>query len=122
MVIDRYSYSGAVYSAAKHNPSLGLEWAKSPDVGLPQPDVVLFLELSPAEAAKRGGYGEERYEKKEFQDRVRTLFVKLRETAGENFKTIDAGRSFEEVESSIWDVVTATLKHVERDDGPLGHI
>jgi dTMP kinase len=34
-----------VYSAAKENPELSLEWAKSPDIGLPRPDAVMFLDL-----------------------------------------------------------------------------
>ena len=32
-------------------------------MGLPAPDVVIHLHLSPAEAALRGGFGAERYEK-----------------------------------------------------------
>lgn len=31
IVVDRYSFSGAVYSAAKDNPNLGLEWGESRD-------------------------------------------------------------------------------------------
>ena len=34
-------------------------------------DLVCFLDVSSEEAAKRGGYGAERYENKEFQDKVR---------------------------------------------------
>ena len=37
--------------------------AQAPDRGLPAPDVVIHLHLSPADAALRGGYGAERYEK-----------------------------------------------------------
>src|SRR5277367_4036035 len=62
VIIDRYSYSGAVYSAAKNNPNLSLQWAWQPEVGLPRPDICLFLGISTAEAAKRGGFGMERYE------------------------------------------------------------
>ena len=57
------------FSAAK--PGLSLDWCKGPDRGLPQPDLVCFLDVSAAEAAQRGGFGEERYEKAEFQARVR---------------------------------------------------
>ncbi|KAF1996475.1 P-loop containing nucleoside triphosphate hydrolase protein, partial [Amniculicola lignicola CBS 123094] len=60
LVIDRYYYSGMIYSAAKSNPTLSLPWARHPDVGLPRPDLVLFLDISAEEAAKRGGYGEEK--------------------------------------------------------------
>ena len=63
----RYAYSGVAFSAAKDG--LSLDWCRQPDRGLPRPDVVYFLDVSPEEAAKRGGFGEERYEKAEFQVR-----------------------------------------------------
>jgi dTMP kinase len=63
-----------VYSAAKQLPSLSLAWAKAPEVGLPRPDVVLFLDLEEKVARERGGWGGEVYEKGEMQRRVRELF------------------------------------------------
>jgi len=39
-----------------------MEWCKLPDVGLPAPDLVVFLDMTVEDAAKRGEYGEERYE------------------------------------------------------------
>ena len=47
-----------------------LDWCKQSDAGLPRPDLVLFLTLSSEEAAKRGGFGDERYEQTDFQKRV----------------------------------------------------
>jgi dTMP kinase len=55
-----------------------LDWCKSPDDGLPEPDLVLFIDLPPEVAAARSGYGEERYEKLEFQIKVRKMFDQLR--------------------------------------------
>lgn len=63
-----------MYSAAKQNPSLPLSWAKAPEVGLPRPDLVLFLDLEESVARERGGWGGEVYEKGEMQRRVRELF------------------------------------------------
>lgn len=74
MICDRFYHSGIVYSAAKQNPSLSLSWAKAPEVGLPRPDVVLFLDLYEEVARQRGGWGGEVYEKGEMQRRVRDLF------------------------------------------------
>ncbi|KAB5531326.1 thymidylate kinase-domain-containing protein [Coniochaeta sp. 2T2.1] len=74
VLCDRYYYSGIVYSAAKQNPSLTLSWARAPEVGLPRPDLVLFLDLSEETAKLRGGWGGELYEKAEMQRRVRDLF------------------------------------------------
>src|SRR5256885_16919812 len=78
IVIDRYYYSGIVYSAAKDNPLLSLEWARCPEVGLPRPDICIFLKLSTKDAAQRGGFGQEKYENREMQDRVRDLFDDLK--------------------------------------------
>ena len=74
VLCDRYYHSGIVYSAAKQNPALSLSWARAPEVGLPRPDLVLFLDLDEAQARSRGGWGGEAYEKVEMQRRVRELF------------------------------------------------
>ena len=50
----------------------------APDAGLPAPDLVLFLEVPVEVAESRGEYGEERYEKREFQAKVRTAFEGLK--------------------------------------------
>lgn len=77
VLCDRYYHSGIVYSAAKQNPALPLTWARAPEVGLPRPDLVLFLDLDEAQAQARGGWGGEAYEKAEMQRRVRALFWAL---------------------------------------------
>jgi dTMP kinase len=108
IVCDRYYYSGMVYSAAKHNPSLSLDWARAPEVGLPKPDTVIFLDLEPEEAENRGGYGDEKYEKKEMQQRVRELFF----TFESDMKVVNAGESLEIVGDRIWEKIEETLKHI----------
>lgn len=101
-MIDRYYYSGIVYSAAKGNPSLSLEWARYPEIGLPLPDLCLFLDITPEVAAKRGGYGNEKYETSAMQKRVRELFYDLMKLPdGQNMKVLDARRSIEDVENSV---------------------
>lgn len=107
VVIDRYSYSGAVYSAAKRNPELSLQWAWAPELGLPQPDVVFFLDISATDAAARGGYGEERYENEQMQTRVRRLFQEIFTSVhpvqdlATSIVTVDAGASTADVAASI---------------------
>ncbi|KAG9198400.1 Thymidylate kinase [Epicoccum nigrum] len=120
VIIDRYYYSGIVYSAAKQTPSMTLEWCRHPDVGLPRPDMVLFLHISPEDAAKRGGFGAERYEKKAMQDRVRGLFEEVRaKKEGEDFVVVDAGGSVEEVQARIRGEVGGRMREVEREGKPL---
>ena len=109
-MIDRYSYSGTVYSAAKHNPELSLYWAWQMEVGLPQPDLCLFFDISPEEARVRGGFGNERYEKEEMQRTVKELFHELfRMGCGRNSIIIDAGQPLELVEQKVLQCVTPLL-------------
>ncbi|KAN0121072.1 Thymidylate kinase domain containing protein [Russula decolorans] len=115
VLCDRYAFSGVAFSAAKGLP---LAWCRAPDVGLPAPDLTLFLDLAPEVAAARGGYGEERYEKEALQARVRTIFKDFgSETRG--WVTIDARQDREAVAHEI-------LKHVEPlvqgIDAPIGKL
>ena len=59
VVCDRYAYSGVAFSAAKvdakQQPLLRLDWCQAPDKGLPAPDLVIFLSLTPEQAEARGG-------------------------------------------------------------------
>lgn len=114
-----------VYSAAKGNPSLGLGWARAPEVGLPRPDAVVFLDLDEDRARERGGFGEERYETAEMQRRVRGLFwgLKKGEVGGVPFAeeagdlvVVDAGGSVEEVAEEIWRVVGPSVEAVEKGE------
>lgn len=100
-MIDRYSFSGAVYSAAKQNPNLGLEWAWSPEVGLPAPDIVLYLTVTPAVAATRGGFGTEKYENRQMQQRVRGRFTELWSRGVANVLSVDADKDLDTVEAEV---------------------
>lgn len=121
-----------VYSAAKRNPALPLAWARAPEVGLPRPDLVVFLDLTGDAARARGGWGEERYERREVQERVRALFWGLKEgtlvggrgAAGEegeggfeeersDLVVVDAGGSVEAVSEEIWRLVEPRVGEVE---------
>ncbi|KAI8640520.1 thymidylate kinase [Parasitella parasitica] len=99
LVVDRYAFSGVAFSSAK---GLDLEWCRNPDVGLLTPDVVLFLDLDIDEAEKRGGFGQERYEKRDLQIEVRQKFMELKD---DSWKIIDASQSKENVQKDIWDTI-----------------
>ncbi|KAL2413199.1 Thymidylate kinase [Exophiala dermatitidis] len=102
VIVDRYSFSGAVYSAAKENPDLTLDWAWNPEIGLLKPDVLFFLDISAADAAKRGGYGAEKYETEKMQARVRTLFKELfARLENVPVRIINAGQPLEAVANDI---------------------
>ncbi|PQE21802.1 thymidylate kinase protein [Rutstroemia sp. NJR-2017a BBW] len=130
IVCDRYYYSGMVYTSAKYldgSPKkLDLKWCKNPEVGLPKPDLVVFLDLEAEEAEKRGGYGEEKYEEKSMQKRVREGFLGLRngqlgfEDEARNMRVLDAGKAIDEVADGVWDVVQSLLRR--NDLGELGTV
>ncbi len=102
IVVDRYYYSGIAYSAAKDRPDLDLRWAREPEVGLPRPDVCIFLDLAPEVAMTRGGFGLEKYETSKMQKRVRELFHELlKRPDGEDMVFIDAGRALDEVQRDM---------------------
>ncbi|XP_078115522.1 thymidylate kinase [Sander vitreus] len=99
LVIDRYAFSGVAFTSAK--PGFCLDWCMKPDVGLPKPDLVMFLQLSPAEAALRGQFGEERYETNVFQKAVHQKFEQLMKDPSVNWQVIDASQSVEDVHENI---------------------
>jgi dTMP kinase len=95
IVMDRYVPSGVAYSAAK---GLEMEWCKAADEQLPKPDIIFFVKLDPQSAATRAGYGEERFEKIEFQEKVSKAFDQLiKETSGDNWVILDGNQSPEAI-------------------------
>lgn len=74
IVCDRYAYSGVAYTMSK---GLNKQWCMMPDAGLPKPDLVFYMQAEPELLARRGNYGEERYEKIEFQKKVRMNFEEI---------------------------------------------
>ncbi|PBK59058.1 thymidylate kinase [Armillaria solidipes] len=99
VLCDRYAFSGIAFSASKGLP---YEWCRSPDIGLPAPDLVLFLDITPEKARERGGYGDERYEKEEMQRRVREQYKRIESENVVQWATINAGREREQVATDIW--------------------
>jgi len=102
LIVDRYAYSGIVFSAAK---GLDFDWCVKCDSGLPAPDRVLFLNVSEDVALQRQGFGDERYEKTEFQNRVRKQYLRLMQQekeAGNEWTIIDADKPFADVQEEIF--------------------
>lgn len=112
VVCDRYAFSGIAFSASK---GLSYEWCRAPDISLPAPDLALFLDITPAAAKERGGYGEERYEKEEMQRKVGEIFRRIGgEITGDGgWVGIDAGRDEEAVAEDIWKLVEPLSGGVE---------
>ena len=73
-------------------------------------DLVCFLDVSPEEASKRGDYGMEKYENKEFQAKVRDNYKILREEKLENWEVINTdGKTQDQVFAEIEKIVKSVL-------------
>ncbi|KAG6918173.1 hypothetical protein DXG01_016158 [Tephrocybe rancida] len=113
VICDRYAFSGIAFSASKGLP---YEWCRAPDIGLPAPDLTLFLDITPEAAKSRGGYGEERYEKEEMQRRVGEIFRRIGMELVEDgglWVDLDAGKEKDVVAEELWQVVEPLTREVE---------
>ena len=71
IVCDRYAYSGVCYSAAK---GLDFNWCLEADKGMVKPDLVFYIKTSLETIQSRAGFGEERFERTEFQGKVKEQY------------------------------------------------
>lgn len=101
LVCDRYWQSGVAYSHAK---GLSLEWCQAPDLQLPQPNMVIYLDVSATRASERGNYGQERYERVDFQQRVHDSYERLFDAS--TWHRVDASRSLDQVAVDVLALAT----------------
>eukprot|EP01036_Dinobryon_divergens_P026381 gene26381-35019_t len=113
LVCDRYAYSGVAFSSAK---GLDVTWCKSCDIGLPAPDCIIYLDIPVEDAAMRGCYGEERYEKIELQSKVRDKFLLLKEEDAksniQSWHIVDARKPIEDLHREIVSIAEKTISRV----------
>jgi dTMP kinase len=119
---------------------MDLDWCKNSDVGLIgmmyyyyllltllrvkfyqiriAPDCIIYLDMSVEAAAERGAYGEERYEKVDFQRKVREQFMELKEYEEKHqnpskWHVLDARKSKEELFAEIGVIAKRVIDEVE---------
>lgn len=110
LVVDRYSYSGVVYTASK---GMSLKWCMSPEIGLPRPDIVFYLKTDAESLLERGNYGEERYEKKEFQIKVADLYEEIYAKEKDYWYQVDAKQSIEVIQQQIKEKFLEVLNSIK---------
>lgn len=69
------------------------DWLYTSDLNLPAPDMVLFLTIDPENARMRAGFGDERYENVEMQERVRYAFNTLISNAHRHNPSFESNNS-----------------------------
>jgi dTMP kinase len=79
LIVDRYAYSGVAFSQAK---GLDPTWCQSCDIGLLKPDLVLYFHRD-KQSNCLSYTGDERYETKQFQEKVETYFEQFRTSSHE---------------------------------------
>nr|CAG8598434.1 3174_t:CDS:2 [Entrophospora candida] len=109
LIVDRYVFSGVVYSTAK---GLDFNWCKSSDIGLLTPDIVIFMNMPSEELLKRKGFGNERYEKLEFQQKVKDNFLKLEDPRF--WKILDANKSISKIHEQIMKLSLDTIEQSKK--------
>ena len=106
VICDRYYYSSFAYQGKDAD----LKWVMDINLGCPQilrPDVCIFLDLDPAQSAKRIGESRaflEIFENTDTLSEIRSRFFDVFQLLGENENIciIDAARSIEEIAEDIY--------------------
>ncbi|TDH68778.1 hypothetical protein CCR75_000489 [Bremia lactucae] len=117
IIMDRYSFSGVAFSAAKSG--LSLDWCWAPEVGLPKPDAVIFLDLSVKLASRRTDFGEERYETTGFQEKVYRNFHYIMRRTTPEWHVVDATGTIEQVHDKIMVIAEEAIEKFA--ELPLSH-
>jgi dTMP kinase len=103
VLCDRYLASSIAYGEAQ---GLDPVWLADVQRGLPQPDVTLYLDITPGTAVRRKATGRDRFERDAaLLDRVRASY--LRQAAGPGWVRIDAEQPIEAVFAEILRVIHA---------------
>nr|CAG8616726.1 8217_t:CDS:2 [Entrophospora candida] len=99
LIVDRYVFSD-------------FNWCKSSDIGLLTPDIVIFMNMPSEELLKRKGFGNERYEKLEFQQKVKDNFLKLEDPRF--WKILDANKSISKIHEQIMKLSLDTIEQSKK--------
>ena len=79
--------------------------------------MVFYLRLSPEAAQQRAVYGEERYEKVDFQKKVERMFEALK---GPEWHELDASRDMESLHTEICNVTDSLMEKIK--NSPVGEL
>ena len=102
MICDRYAYSGVAYTAAK---GLDFNWCLNADRGLIEPDLIFYIDIDKETIKQRAGFGDERYEKVDFQEKVREQYHR--------FQDMYVARQGADSQSGVWVALDAKGKSIE---------
>lgn len=100
VVLDRYSFSGIAYSML--SGKCEWDWCQATEQGLPEPDVIYFLDVDVDSLRQRGTEGDERFERSDLQKNVRDNFFKVMHRHQHfNWHLVDASRTVEKIQDEL---------------------
>jgi len=101
VIADRYSPSNLAYGVSR---GLSLDWLQGLDRGLPQPRLVIVLDVPVPASFARKSTGRDVHERnKQLLSRVRRTYRTLAKKL--DWKMVDATRPVEDVQAAIWSLV-----------------
>jgi dTMP kinase len=111
VLLDRYYHSTAAYQGGASGLGVGKVLDLVDTLRFPKPDLVVLLDLDPAEAATRMDRTKDRIEARgaDFQWKVRSTFLKMARDDRKRFRVIDASKSQDDVHDAIMKVVKRVL-------------
>lgn len=122
IVMDRYAYSGIVYSG-----TCGNKWSVNLDVGLVEPDVIFFLDNYNNLICNNPYELEERYESLEFQKKVYLNFQKILFHNDECkrvkiFNIISSNKSIDEIHQKIKEIYYEEIILLDYGEGDFKYL
>jgi len=105
-IVDRYSGSNLAYGVSN---GLELEWLLHLEEGLPEPDLVLLLDASPAKLIPRRGDRKDSYERNiSLQEKARDAYLEMAKRFG--WSVVNADGGIEETSRGIISTVSQSLE------------
>ncbi|MEM3506998.1 MAG: dTMP kinase [Candidatus Bathyarchaeia archaeon] len=105
LIVDRYSPSNLAYGIAK---GLSLDWLINLENGLPKPNLVILIDISPTTSFKRKIESRDVHEKNlDFLKKVRESYILLSKKFG--WKIIDGEKPIMDVSKDVWSLVKSYL-------------
>ncbi len=117
IVMDRYSYSGVAFTTATSTMSIDQCW--STEIGLPKPDVTIFLHLPVKKATTRGGYGQERYETISIQERVNANFKTMINRNPDDWCVVDGSQSIYDIHEQIMLIAQRVIREKSNSENEV---
>lgn len=106
LVVNRYVYSNLAYGVAS---GLERKWLETLDQGLPEPNLVILLDISPTTSLKRKLEGRDLNEKDlEYLEAVRRVYLSLAKEYG--WSVINGEQDVNKVHREVWAQVRQAMQ------------